>query len=329
MNAAMGALTRPGAAESALNEAQRVLDRVADQSGGRLDPVLRALERAAIEVAEAGGLLERISADIDLDPQALERAEERLFALRAAARKYQTDCDGLVVLATETAGRLAALEGGDEGLVRLARAELAARAVYVEAAQALSKGRARAARDLDGAVAAELPPLKLERASFHTRLSPLDEADWGEHGIETVEFLTATNPGAPPGPLARIASGGELARFMLALKVILARTSPVATLIFDEVDTGIGGAVAAAVGDRLARLSDVLQVLVVTHSPQVAARGHHHFRVAKGNGPAGAITTTVEALPAELRREEVARMLAGERITDEARAAADSLLAQS
>ena len=327
MNAAQTALSARGEVESSLRAAQRALERVADHAGERLAEVIAALERAAVETADAVGLLERASADIDLDPRALERVEERLFALRAAARKHGTDVDGLVALQTELARRLGQLEDGGGDLVRLARAEQAARAAYLEAARALSEARTAAALRLDEAVAAELPPLKLDRAVFRTGLAPGDEADWNEHGLDAVEFLVATNPGTPPAPLGKIASGGELARFMLALKVILAGISSTPTIVFDEVDSGIGGAVAAAVGQRLAQLAAHLQVLVVTHSPQVAARGRNHYRVAKRDGAGDLRQTSVERLDAPQRREEIARMLAGETITDQARAAADSLLA--
>ncbi|MGH7090884.1 MAG: DNA repair protein RecN, partial [Stellaceae bacterium] len=200
-----------------------------------------------------------------------------------------------------------------------------AREAYVKAAAALGEKRGRAAKALDAAVAKELAPLRLEKARFATVIYQLAEPDLGEHGAERVQFEVATNPGAPPGPLARIASGGELARFMLALKVVLAETASVPTLVFDEVDSGIGGAAAAAVGERLSRLARHLQVLVVTHSPQVAARAAHHWRVAKLTNKRGA-ATRVEELTDEQRREEIARMLSGASITAEARAAAASLL---
>jgi DNA repair protein RecN (Recombination protein N) len=326
MNAALAALTRNGEVEASLRSAQRLLERVAERAEGRLGPVIAALDRAAVEASEATGLLERASSEIDLDPRHLEKVEERLFALRAAARRHAVEVDALPQLRDRVARQLAALEGGGDGLARLAREEQAARAAYVAAARALSKARAGAARTMDQAVAVELPPLKLEKATFVTRVAPQDEAAWGPHGLDAVSFEVATNPGSPPGPLGKIASGGELSRFMLALKVVLARISPIPSLVFDEVDSGIGGAVAAAVGDRLARLAEGLQVLVVTHSPQVAARGRNHFRVAKREVPGGKVATTVDALDIPGRREEIARMLAGETITDQARAAADSLM---
>ncbi len=326
MNGAMAQLTRAGEVEASLRGAQRLLERVAERAEGRLEPVIAALDRAAVEAAEATGLLERASSEIDLDPRHLEKVEERLFALRASARKHGVEVDALAVLRDDLARRLAALEGGGDDLARLVREEQAARAAYAEAARALSRSRAEAASRMDGAVAAELPPLKLDKAGFRTAVDALPESEWGPNGLDGVEFLVSTNPGAPPGSLGKIASGGELSRFMLALKVVLARTSPIPTMVFDEVDSGIGGAVAAAVGERLARLAAEVQVLVVTHSPQVAARGHQHYRVAKAATASGAVATGVERLPDSARREEIARMLAGETITDQARAAADSLM---
>ncbi|MBC7905544.1 MAG: DNA repair protein RecN [Rhodospirillaceae bacterium] len=327
MNAAMASLRQRGEVEATLRTAERTLERVADRAEGKLDPVIAALNRAAVEAAEAVGLLERVSADIDLDPRHLEKVEERLFALRAAARKHGVEVDGLAALKDDLDRQLAALDGGGDGLAKLARAEQAARATYAEAARTLSKVRVDAAKRLDQAVALELPPLKLDKARFATKVAAQDEAAWGPDGLDAVEFLVATNPGNPPGSLGKIASGGELSRFMLALKVVLARTSSTPTMVFDEVDSGIGGAVAAAVGERLARLGADLQVLVVTHSPQVAARGRNHYRVAKREVAAGKVLTSVEELPQDARREEIARMLAGETVTDQARAAADSLMA--
>ena len=325
MNAAQGALTHKGEVEASLRSAARALERVAEKAEGKLDPVIAALDRAAQEASEATNLLERASAEIDLDPRHLEKVEERLFALRAAARKHQVAVDELPLLLDRLGRQLAQLEGGGDGLARLARAEQAARTAYLEQARALSKARLGAAARLDKAVAAELPPLKLDKARFQTRVTQVDEAQWGPSGLDQVGFEVATNPGSAPGPLGKIASGGELSRFMLALKVVLARISSTPTIVFDEVDSGIGGAVAAAVGERLGRLAESLQILVVTHSPQVAARGGHHYRVAKAEA-AGKVATGVERLSPEARREEVARMLSGEVITDHARAAADALM---
>lgn len=325
MNAAQAALTGRGEVEAALRTAQRALERVAERAEGKLDGVIAALDRAAVEAAEATGLLERASSEIDLDPRHLEKVEERLFALRSAARKHGVDVEELAPLKDRLGRQLAELEGGGGDLARLAREEQAARTAYVELARALSKSRCDAAAALDKAVALELPPLKLEKARFQTRVSPQEESAWGPAGLDSVGFEVATNPGSPPGPLGKIASGGELSRFMLALKVVLARVSPTPTIVFDEVDSGIGGAVAAAVGERLGRLAETLQILVVTHSPQVAARGAHHYRVAKTETN-GAVFTGVDQLPASSRQEEIARMLSGETVTDQARAAAAALM---
>ncbi|NYZ14209.1 DNA repair protein RecN [Azospirillum sp. RWY-5-1] len=326
MNAAFAELSGDRGVERALASASRVLARIADKAAGKLDAAIDALDRAANEAAEAVAALQAASADMDLDPAALEKLEERLFALRAAARKHSVDVDGLAALRQDFAGRLALIEDQGDLLARLAREAETARAAYRKAADALSAGRRDAAKRLDKAVAAELPPLKLEKARFQTTVEALEEADWGPHGIDRVAFQVATNPGAPAGALNKIASGGELARFMLALKVVLAQTGTVGTLVFDEVDTGIGGAVAAAVGERLAALGQVRQVLVVTHSPQVAARGSVHLKVQK-TARRDAVTTGVAELDGDERREEIARMLSGATVTPEARAAADSLIA--
>ena len=326
MNAAQTALSQKGEVEGSLRSAQRALERVADRAQGKLDPVIAALDRAAQETAEATGLLERVSSEVDLDPRALEKAEERLFALRAAARKHGVAVDALAALRDQLAGQLAALDSGGDGLGKLAKAEQAARATYMEAARALSKARGEAAGRLDAAVAAELPPLKLDKARFVTSVVAGDEAAWGADGLDRVAFLVATNPGSPPAALGKVASGGELSRFMLALKVVLAQSSSTPTMVFDEVDSGIGGAVAAAVGERLGRLGKDVQVLVVTHSPQVAARGAQHYRVAKTEVEPGRVLTCVEQLPAAARTEEIARMLSGENVTDHARAAAAALI---
>ncbi|WP_019645264.1 DNA repair protein RecN [Novispirillum itersonii] len=327
LNGALASLT-PGGADiaTALRGAQRHLERIAGMAGPAVSTIIDALERAAIEAAEAHELLERTVADIDLDPRRLEEVEERLFALRAVARKHGCEVGDLPSLLDTIRRRLAALEDGGSDLARLAKEEQGARLSYIEAARAISRARQAAAGRLDGLVATELPPLKLDRARFVTTISDLPEDQWGPEGLDRVAFEVATNPGAAPGPLGKIASGGELARFMLALKVVLARVSSVPTLVFDEVDAGIGGATAAAVGERLARLADDVQVLVVTHSPQVAAKARRHWKVAKFVTD-GQTVTTVSPLSEDDRLEEVARMLSGESITDHARAAAASLMA--
>jgi DNA repair protein RecN (Recombination protein N) len=311
--------------DDALRGALRAVQRIAAKARGRLDPVVAALERAVDETLEAQAALEKAAVDLQGDPRSLERTEERLFALRAAARKHSCAVADLPALRDAMAERLATLDDGAATVARLAAAERAAAADYRRTADLLSDARRRAAERLDAAVAIELEPLRLGKARFRTTLATLEEGDCSDHGRDRVAFEVATNPGAAPGPINRIASGGELARFMLALKVVLARADPVSTLIFDEVDAGVGGAVAAAVGQRLARLADDVQVLVVTHSPQVAARADHHWRVSKD--VAGERTrTSVDELDDRARTEEIARMLAGASVTDAARAAAVSLL---
>lgn len=311
--------------EAALRGALARISRVASQAGGRLDTLCTALDRAAIEAGEALRELDRVWADFDADPAALERAEERLFALKAAARKHGCAVDELAGVLETLKAKLSTIDGGSQDVKRLASAEKSTRMAYDKAAQALSTERQEAARTLDKAVAKELPPLKMDKATFRTVVAPKPETAWNESGMDKVAFEIATNPGLPPGPLDKIASGGELARFMLALKVVLAGSQDRAALIFDEVDAGISGATANAVGERLARLAKNVQVIVVTHAPQVAARGDNHWRVSKTTR-AGQTSTKVEHLTTQARREEIARMLAGEKITDEARAAADSLL---
>lgn len=323
--AAQAALGQDGGVETALRTAQRHLERIAPLAGEAVAPIIEALDRAAVEAAEAHNQLDRAAAEVDLDPRHLEEIEERLFALRALGRKHGVEVDALAEVLDTLRRRLQSLEDGGADLTTLAKAEQAARQSYVEKARALSAIRAQAAARLDASVCGELPPLKLDKARFVTSITDLPESQWSGEGLDDIAFLVATNPGTPPGPIGKIASGGELARFMLALKVVLARVSPVPTLVFDEVDAGIGGATAAAVGERLGRLAEKLQVLVVTHSPQVAARANTHWRVSKSLSK-GSVTTTVEQLNDAERREEVARMLAGEVITDQARAAADSLM---
>jgi DNA repair protein RecN (Recombination protein N) len=325
MTEARAVISENSDVEAALRGARTRISRVAAQAGGKLDTLCQALDRAAIEAGEALREMDRVWADFDADPAALERAEERLFALKAAARKHNTTVDALADVLTVLKSRLAAVDGGTENVKRLAAAEKTARRTYDQAAHALSGARKDAAVLLDKLVAKELAPLKLDKATFRTVVSPKPETAWNESGLDRVAFEISTNPGMPPGPLDKIASGGELARFMLALKVVLAGSQERAALIFDEVDAGISGATANAVGERLARLAKNVQVIVVTHAPQVAARGDHHWRVSK-TSRAGQTSTKVEELIAAARREEIARMLAGEKITDEARAAADSLL---
>lgn len=313
---------------SHLRAAARALSRLATSPHGEhpAAAALAAIESAEEALAEAEALLGRLAHEAEDDPRALEATEERLFSLRAAARKHGVPVIELPEYLTQLRQKLATLETSTADILILQRETTAKRLAYIESAAALSKTRAAAANRLTAALAAELPPLKLERAQFSIERSPLPEASWNARGTDAAKFLIATNPGDTPGALDKIASGGELSRLMLGLKVVLTGGASVETLIFDEVDSGIGGATAAAVGERLARVADAVQVLVVTHSPQVAARGVAQLRVAK-RVTTDRATTIVETLTPEQRREEIARMLAGEFITDAAREAATSLLA--
>jgi len=315
---------RGGAPGDALRGAARALERLPPPND-EAQAVIAQLGIAQDALAEAETLLARLMQDSSPDPRRLEQLEDRLFGLRAAARKHAVPVVELPALLDSLKERLGALDAGTERVAALDAAAAAGRTAYRAAAEALSTARRAAALRLDTALAQELPPLKLDRARFLVEVAAREDAAWGPDGMDRVSFLVSTNPGQAPGNLQKIASGGELSRLMLALKVVLARGSPVPTLVFDEVDAGIGGATAAAVGERLARVAERLQVLVVTHSPQVAARGAQQLRVAKRIRGDRA-TTTVEPLDKVERREEIARMLAGERVTDAARAAADSLL---
>ena len=321
-----------GGVEQRLRACMRALERVADKASGQFDVAMAAASVALDQAAELSARLEETARALELDPQKLERVEERLFALRAAARKHNVAVAALPALAEDFHARIRALENQSADLSRLKKASQEARAAYHARAEALSAARRKAAAKLDKAVATELAPLKLGAAKFTTSVETLPEAQWGADGADRVTFLAATNQGGAPGSLAKIASGGELSRFMLALRVVLAGRGDAGTLIFDEVDRGVGGATAAAVGERLAKLAGGVQVLVVTHSPQVAAKGIYHWRIAKReSGPAKARTTFTDVAPLDAteRREEIARMLAGATITDAARAAADDLLAQA
>ena len=321
-----GELEAGEGAVAALRTAHRLIERNVDKAMGRLDASLAALDRASSEATEAQAQLETARDALEFDPNRLEKIEERLFALRAAARKHNVTVAELAPLAETMSAQLAALDDGTAGLKKLAAAAKAARGDYVAAAEAQAAARLKGAVRLDKAVAAELGPLKLEKAKFVTELTPLAEADWSESGTDRVQFTVATNPGTPPVPIAKIASGGELSRFLLALKVCLAKVGDAPTIVFDEVDSGIGGATAAAVGVRLKRLAKEVQVLVVTHSPQVAAVADRHWLIRKTT-TRNAASTDVLALDAKGRREEIARMLSGAEVTAEARAAADRLLA--
>jgi DNA repair protein RecN (Recombination protein N) len=316
---------RSGSPTRSLREAARAIERLPPPNEDA-QPALAALAAAQDALAEAETLLERLMNEGGPDPRRLEQVEERLFALRGAARKHSVAVVELPGLLAALKERLAALDAGTGRVAALESAAREARTAYLAAGTALGDARRTAAARLERAVGKELPPLKLDRARLVIEVTPREESGWGPDGMDRVTFLVSTNPGQAPGQLQKIASGGELSRLMLALKVVLASGSPVPTLIFDEVDSGIGGATAAAVGERLARVAERLQVLVVTHSPQVAARGDRHLRVAKSVREERALTR-VEPLDERARREEIARMLAGERVTDAARAAADSLLA--
>lgn len=311
--------------EDPIRSAWGAVDRVVDKLGEQGHELVDTLSRASTEMQEAISLIQSISADLEENEHSLETIDERLFTLRSQARKHSCAVDDLPAIRDGLAQKLNMIEHGDAALADQMRAVDEARAAYVEKAKKVSEIRQKAASALDGLVAQELPPLKLERARFVTQVSVLEESQWGPHGMDDVRFLVATNPGVEPGALGKIASGGELSRFMLALKVVMAAVGGAGSLIFDEVDAGIGGSTADAVGERLSRLAASKQILVVTHSPQVAARANHHLIVQKGG--AEEVTTSVQPLSTRLQRaEEIARMLAGATITPEARAAAEKLL---
>ena len=325
LNYAYAALTRGHDIQSALRQAQSAVDKANRHVGGRYDEIYNTLDRALIEAADAIGQIENASANVSLNSAEQENIDSRLFALKDLARKHGVAVDDLALTMEDFQNRLNAIELGEDGITALRKIEAEKRLAYLEAANRLHDQRVKTAEELDRLIMAELPPLKMEKARFVTQIDRLSETSWNEHGFDEVSFTVATNPNSPQGPLGKIASGGELARFMLALKVNLAKSSTVSTMIFDEVDAGIGGATAQAVGERLARLGAEVQVLVVTHSPQVAARGSNHYKVEKFTRNNVTTTRVRELAPAE-KHEEIARMLAGETITDEARAAARVLI---
>jgi DNA repair protein RecN (Recombination protein N) len=311
---------------SVLAAAVRRLERRAVNSPQLVEPAVRAIDAAINALEEADQHLAAALTAADFDPAELERIEERLFALRAASRKYATPVDGLAALAAKYAADVALIDAGADRLKVLEKDATEADKRYAAAAAKLSAARAKAAQKLDKAVNAELAPLKLERATFSTHIES-DPASPGPQGFDRVEFWVQTNPGTRPGPLMKVASGGELSRFLLALKVVLSDKGSAPTLVFDEIDTGVGGAVADAIGARLARLACKVQVMAVTHAPQVAARAGTHLLISKDALDKGKrVATRVNALAADHRREEIARMLAGAEITAEARAAAERLL---
>jgi len=304
----------------------RRLERRSPQAPSLVEPAVKALDAALNALEETRGHLEQALRTADFDPAELERNEERLFALRAAGRKYNVPVDDLAALARKYNDDIALIDAGEEKLKVLVAAAAKADADFRKNADALSKARVKAAAALDKAVNGELKPLKLERAKFSTEIVS-DAGAAGPNGIDRVEFWVQTNPGTKPGPLMKIASGGELARFLLALKVVLADRGSAPTLVFDEIDTGVGGAVADAIGVRLARLASGVQVLAVTHAPQVAARADRHYVISKDALEKGKrVATRVSEVAEERRREEIARMLAGAEITAEARAAAERLI---
>lgn len=325
LNYAYGALTERADVQGAIRSAQSAMDKVNTLVDGRYQTIIDMLDQALIDISETVNELEEVSHNVSLNQNELENIEERLYALRGLARKHNVAVSDLPQTLADFRNRLSTIELGEEGIAALRKAEDTAKLDYVKAANELSSARQAAALQLDNKVMSELPPLKMEKARFVTVVEKTDESGWSEKGFNNVYFTVATNPNSPQGPLNKIASGGELARFMLALKVNLAQSSSVATMIFDEVDAGVGGATAQAVGERLARLARDVQVLVVTHSPQVAACGSNHFKVEKSTA-GNVTTTTVRELTKIEKSEEIARMLAGEVITDAARAAAKVLI---
>jgi DNA repair protein RecN (Recombination protein N) len=320
------AIAGSNSAMPALAAAIRRLERRAQQAPALVEPAVKSFDAALSALEETRAHLEAALRAADYDPAELERIEERLFALRAAGRKYNVQVDDLAALAEKYANDIALIDAGEDKLKQLEAAAAQAEADFRKAADALSKARVKAGAALDKAVNGELKPLKLDRAVFSTEIVS-DAAAAGPNGIDRVEFWVQTNPGTRPGPLMKVASGGELSRFLLALKVVLADRGSAPTLVFDEIDTGVGGAVADAIGVRLARLARGVQVLAVTHAPQVAARADRHYVISKDALEKGKrVATRVTEVAAEKRREEIARMLAGAEITAEARAAAERLI---
>ena len=321
LNAAYQALNGE---EDPVRKAWGIIDRISAKLGEPAEALNATLARATAEIQDAVAQIESVSADLQETEESLETIDDRLFALRAQARKHQCTVEDLPDIRNKLAAQLNLIEHGEEVLAaKMKDVEKTRKAFEIEARKA-SEQRKKIAEKLDKLVQKELPPLKLDKARFVTKIEQLEEAEWGPHGMDRVRFLVATNPGAEPGPLNKIASGGEMARFMLALKVVMAEVGTAQSLVFDEVDTGIGGSTADAVGERLARLGEKAQVLVVTHAPQVAARAGHHYIVQKSG--AKEVKTNILHIDGAKRREEIARMLAGATITEEARKAADKLL---
>lgn len=332
LNIAADGISGDSGAQARIGQVLKALDRVEETGGALFKPLIEALDRASAEIDEAAAQINHLAGEIEGGADDLATLEDRLFALRDLARKHRVEPDALPDLQADFERRLGLIADSSSARAKLDQEIEAARTIYAKAAEALSNKRHAGATRFDTAINSELPPLKLENARFETSLETLGEQDWGPNGQDRATFCVATNPGAPAEPLARIASGGELARLMLAIKVTLSRSaggtsSTGPTLIFDEVDSGISGSVADAVGKRLAEIGRQGQVLAVTHSPQVAARAHRHWRVAKTIEGAQAQTSISELQSAD-RREEIARMLSGASITDQARAAADTLLSK-
>ena len=324
LDAAYKALNQ-GGVQSALRQAQTAISRVNVLLNGKFDNIYSLLDTALVNADEAGEEIEAASNEVSLNQNELDAVEERLFALKALARKHNTTIEELPLVWQQMEENLRNLELGEDDIENLRKLEETAYKDYVKKATEVSQARLAAALRLDGKIQAELPDLKMEKARFMTQISTKPENQWNENGRDDVCFMVSTNPNTPYGSISKIASGGELARFMLALKVNLAQTSQVETMIFDEVDTGIGGATAQAVGEKLAKLGEQVQVLVVTHSPQVAAQSKYHYKVEKTTVD-NVTTTSLRELSAAEKTEEVARMLSGEHITDEARAAAKVLI---
>jgi DNA repair protein RecN (Recombination protein N) len=325
LNTAQKHLGSDNGADAMIQKAYRVIGRAEDKIGARSAEIMEAMDRASAELDSARNTIDSMFMDMEEEPYRFEEVDDRLYALRSAARKHDVTVDNLPVKLTELEAQLAHVEAQDNILSDLSIAAQKAEEAYENLARDIHEARKNCASTLDRDVMVELGPLKLDKARFITQVEEKPHEQWNEDGIDQVAFLIATNPGAQPGPLNKIASGGEMARFMLALKVVMAQVGSAGTLIFDEVDTGIGGAVADAVGERLARLAATHQIMVVTHSPQVAARGSHHWIVHK-SGDDDVRTDITPLDSAQARCEEIARMLSGAHVTEEARAAADKLL---
>ena len=325
LNYAYASLTQGKDVSSSIRSAQSGISKANNYVNGKYDEIYASLDRALIEITEVVDQIENISSEIGLNSNEQEKIDSRIFALKDVAKKHGVTVDDLPKTLEDFKSQLCSIEKSDEILSELRKEEQVKRLAYVEAANILHKSRVETAQNLDKLVMNELPPLKMEKAKFVTEVNQRNESEWSDKGFDDVCFTVATNPNSPQGPINKIASGGELSRFMLALKVNLASSTNIPTMIFDEVDAGIGGAVAQTVGERLSRLGKEVQVLVVTHAPQVAALGNYHFKVSKSTVD-DITTTNICALDINERKEEIARMLAGETITDEARAAAVKLM---